>query len=575
MTRSNLLAAMLALSLTALGCSSGNPVAPPAEGGSGGGGGGGGGGGSITYTVTVSAAPSELLAGGSEPATLTVTARRTDTGQAPADGTAVVVTTDQGSLGVNEAASPVQTMSLQIAAGQAQTSFFPPARVTTANLLAQVGQSVGSLAVPIVSTLPNTFYLTAVSPNVGNPDGGDLVTIRGAGFTEPLRVLFGAVVARVVDVPGATAIVVDTPASAQPVAEGSSLVVDVTVTNDLTAAMPATDTLAGAFTYQAGAPESPPPFYLTQVQPNSGSPDGGEAVAVLGAGFRQPLQVQMGGRTAQVTAVTSTRISVVTPASAQPVAAGATLAVDVTVTNGLDDATPASATLPGGFIYDGGAAPEPVVVTALSPSSGPYTGGTVVTVTGSGFASPVAVELAGVRQEDETVVSATEVQFTTAAVSVTMCPAGGALPVMGLTVTDLGSGTAGTAALTFTYEVPLPLVSRISPTAGPQLGNTLVSIEGEGFEAPARVVFARGGDSYAGVVQSVASTLVTVSSPSVPDTFFPEVDCVTTDGDAGKRYVPVTADLAITDQSTGCADTFPNAYTYQPTFPQCRVVTPP
>lgn len=572
MRHSTLCALVLAASTCGLllfSCDSGNPVAPEAPQDPGNGGGGSG------FTVTVTANPPELLAGGSEPSTLTVTARRQDNQQSPPDGTAATVSVDQGSLGVNNPANPVRLATVQLVNGQGQVSFFPGAQVATANVLVQVGQSLGRATVSILDALPSDFFITAVEPGVGSAVGGERVLVRGAGFKEPVRVTFGGVAGRVVGLESSAVIVVDTPPAAQAPAPGTSVAVDVTVTNELTAPTPATDTLPGGFFYTEDPDPVPEPVFVTAVQPRTGTAAGGDSVVVLGGGFRAPLRVELGGKAGQVISFTSTQISVVTPSSPQPVAAGATLAVAVKVVAALDENPPQEATLPGGFTFDGGAAPIPVVVSSLSPGEGPYTGGTVITVIGSGFVSPVAVTLGGVGQQSPTVVSSTQVQFTTAALAVAQCPAGGVVQVTGVTVTNLGSGSSGSGLLTFNYRVPLPRVRRISPTAGPQLGNTVVSIEGEGFESPSRVNFVKGDQQFSAVVQGTpTATLVRASSPRVPDTLFPEVDCVNHENLPGKRFVPVTVDIQVENQVTGCADSFGNAFTYNPTFANCRVVTP-
>ncbi len=558
---------LLLVALTT-GCNSGNPVASsPTEPGPSP---------TVQYSVSVSASPSEVVAGTTEPTTLTVTVRRQDNQQSPPNGTEVAISVDQGSLGVASNDTPVRVVTLALASGQAQVSLFPGTQVGQANVLAQVASSIGRLTVPFLETRPNTFFLTGVSPNAGGAEGGELVNVRGAGFREPLRVSFGGVQARVVDVPSSSQIVVEIPVPAQTPAVGTVLPVDVAVTNALTDPAPVTDTLAGGYTYRGEVEPPPPtPVFLTGVQPGTGPPEGGTTVALSGGGFVSPLQVRIGGKTAVVQSVSASRILVQTPSSATPVPAGSTLPADVTVVVALGSADEQTATLPGGFTYDGGAAPDPVVVSALSPGEGPASGGTLVTVTGSGFVSPVAVVLGGVRQTSEQVVSSTELRFTTARVTVAACPAGGVQTAMGLTVTNLGSGSSGTASLVFSFQVPLPRIRRVSPTVGGQLGNTVVTIEGEGFEAPVRVAFAEGAQQFAGVVQgTVQPGQVRVSSPAVPDSLFPEADCITIDNRTGKRYLPVTLDVVIENQSSHCTDTFPNAFTYNPTFPECRPTTP-
>ncbi len=84
--------------------------------------------------------------------------------------------------------------------------------------------------------------------------------------------------------------------------------------------------------------------------------------------------------------------------------------------------------------------------------------------------------------------------------------------------------------------MPLPVITRISPTSGSQLGNTLVSIQGSNFATSTRAEFIIGSEVYAGVVQSGSTTtLVRVASPRLPDSAFPEGDCTTSEGQAGKR----------------------------------------
>lgn len=560
--RTSLPLVLAGAALLALACDSGNPVEPapvqppgPNE----------------TFQITLTAVPERLQAGSAEPATVTVTVRRRDDGLAPPDGTEVAVNTDRGSLGVDD---PAETLAiLELAGGRAQVSFFPGAEVGEATLVAQVSTSLGSLTVPIVEALPSSFFLTGVSPATGGPDGGESVTITGAGFEEPLRVAFGGVVATVTAV-SAGSIAVLTPPSAIPLVPGQSIAVDVSVTNTLTDPEPPTDTLPGAYTYFRDAP---PGFFLVEVRPNRGDPAGGTPVSIFGGGFRPPVTVDFGGSTATDPVVVSDgEIRVTTPESPMPVGTGESLPVNVTVTNALGSETSTVQVLPGGFVYFRDA-PEQIVVTGLAPASGDSLGGTRVTLTGRGFPAEAAVELAGLRQLDETTVSSTEIEFTTAGVDLGECPPGAVLPQVGVTVTDLASGNQGSAPLTFTYRLPTPRVDRISPTSGGQSGGTSVTLEGAGFEAPLRVVFARGGSELAAQVQSVASDRVRVLSPRVPDDLFEEVDCVvdTTPPQAGKRYVAVTADVRVENLAAGCADVLPNAYTYNPDDTTCRPVQPP
>src|SRR5690349_10076479 len=96
------------LALALAGCQSDSPTEP-------------GGGGPVatpkppgpvtTFSVPVTVGPTQLVAGDSNPANVTVDVRRNDTGQPPADLTQVVVTTSLGNF--NNATGP-QEVTLQL-----------------------------------------------------------------------------------------------------------------------------------------------------------------------------------------------------------------------------------------------------------------------------------------------------------------------------------------------------------------------------------------------------------------------------------------------------------------------------
>ena len=548
------LVGLMGATLLALACDSGNPVVPvdpgnPAPG--------------AEFNVSLSIQPSELIAGSGEPGTLSVSVTRTSDNMPAADGTLVNVNTNLGDFGTGSM-GPITVQTLVVEAGVAVTNLFPAAEQGTATVIAEVGQSTGQLTVPFVASTTGPFFITRVDPNSGSPDGGEVVDVIGGGFRQPLRVDFAGVQATVLSVsPSGGRITVRTPPSTMPVTPGTPLPVDVQVTRNLDTEAEMT-ILPGGFFYTLGGDA----VFVTEVVPNTGGPDGGEIVRVLGGGFRTPIRVDFGTRAGQSpTLVSSGEIQVVVPAPETAVGAGGSLLVDVTVTSALDQPTAASAVLTGGYLYQG---VQAVTVSALSPGQGPYTGGTSVTITGQGFEGPVSVELGGIRQLDEQVVSATEVTFTTAGVGVEMCPANGLLPQMGVTVTNLGSGDSGTANLTFNYQVPSPTIDRVAPSVGPQLGNTSMTVEGQGFEDPVRVALAVGDQEFVATVQSFSGTAVVTSTPTLPDSVFAEVDCTTADDRAGKRYINLNTDVRLTNLGSGCTDTVPNAYTVEPTDASCR-----
>src|SRR5690606_25849044 len=112
---------------------------------------------------------------------------------------------------------------------------------------------------------------------------------------------------------------------------------------------------------------------------------------------------------------------------------------------------------PGEFTYT--AVPDAPAITGLTPTSGPVAGGTVVTITGTGFTGATGVTFDGTAGTAFTVDSDTQITVTT--------PAHAAGPV-DVTVMTLG-GTS--APGTFTYVAPdAPVISGIAPDSGPVAG---------------------------------------------------------------------------------------------------------
>lgn len=211
-------------------------------------------------------------------------------------------------------------------------------------------------------TLDGAPSLVSLSPISGGTAGGTVVTITGAGFRTGATVSFGSTPATAVTVVSDTELTATTAARAIGV-------VSVSVRNpDNQAAV-----LERAFRYV----EAPS---LTSVAPTSGGIAGGDVVRVTGVGFTQSTRVTFDGVEAtSVSFISTTELDAVTPAHAPG-------AVDVTV-----DVEGATATLAGGFEFVRG----PPSVGTVAPNSGPIEGGTLVTITGSGFLEGATVSFGG------------------------------------------------------------------------------------------------------------------------------------------------------------------------------------
>jgi hypothetical protein len=182
---------------------------------------------------------------------------------------------------------------------------------------------------------------------------------------------------------------------------------------------------------------------VTSVAPNSGAAAGGTAVPITGSGFTGATAVSFGGNAAaSFNVVSATSITATSPAGSG--------IVDVTVTTSAETSATGAA---DGFTYT--AAPT---VTAVSPNSGPNSGGTNVTITGTYLAGATAVSFGGTPATNVNVASATSITATS--------PAGSG--VVNVTVTAAGGTSATGAADRFTYG---PVVA---PT-----GRTFVSASGD------------------------------------------------------------------------------------------------
>ena len=142
----------------------------------------------------------------------------------------------------------------------------------------------------------------------------------------------------------------------------------------------------------------------------------------------------------------------------------------------------------------------PTTVTGLSPTLGPVAGGTLVTITGTGFTGPTAVDFGTTAATSVTVVSDTSITAESP-------PGTGAVDV---TVTATGGTSPTSPADEFTY-VAAPAVIGPEPDSGPAAGGTLVTITGTGFTGATAVDF---GTTAATSLTVVSDTTITADSPA-------------------------------------------------------------
>lgn len=152
--------------------------------------------------------------------------------------------------------------------------------------------------------------------------------------------------------------------------------------------------------------------------------------------------------------------------------------------------------------------PPPPTVAGCSPGSGVTTGGTAVTVSGSGFsaAGVTTVKFGGVSATSVSVISST----TLSCISPAM-PVAGGVPVE--VTNQNGTGSLPNAFM-YTWPSGTPTIVTLAPGNGPTSGGTLVYITGSNFDAATRFRF--GATTWALASITLAPTLAMVITPAAP-----------------------------------------------------------
>lgn len=528
------------------------------------------------YNVTVTANPPSIVAASGTPSTVTVNVRRTDNGQPPADLTKVTLTTTLGEFG--SAGSGQKTVEVQLVNGRAQAVLFPGTDIGTATVRADLDRSSGAANVQIGQA--STFFVSSVTPAVGTPQGGEQVTILGGGFDGPVRVTFNGAAAQVLSVTPTQIRVLAPSASAAGVSVGvgQSVPVSVGVTINYNETGTASDTLPGGFVYALGGGTQQPSVF--SISPTHGTNDGGTRVTIVGDGFQEPVQVMFGqgstasfdGVEAQVVEVTNNRIVAITPKASGFGQNNVNTLVDILIKN----RNTGFSTVASDFFKYG----NQVIITAMGPGSGPYTGGTRVTLHGQGFDEPATVCLGNpCIAQHVTNVSGTEITFVTSGVPVTECPRNGIITVTGVSVTNIDTGDSGSAAISFSYVVPLPIVFGVNPTSG-SVG-AQATISGQNFANNIQVVFGDPASGSSASIVSRSSSSIVVRVPTPPNGFTFSTEPCDGNGDGipnGTRSIPTPISVTVRNlDGTGCVSTLTNAFTINPTNTTCTgdTSTPP
>jgi hypothetical protein len=116
-------------------------------------------------------------------------------------------------------------------------------------------------------------------------------------------------------------------------------------------------------------------------------------------------------------------------------------------------------------------------LTGISASSGPATGGTSITITGTGFTGATSVHFGAAAATSFAVASSTSIT------AVSPAEPGGTVDV---TVTNAGGTSATSSADRFTF-VATPTVTGVSPNSGPLAGGNWVTVSGTHLAATSSV----------------------------------------------------------------------------------------
>ncbi|MER7757220.1 IPT/TIG domain-containing protein, partial [Kitasatospora sp. NPDC097643] len=136
------------------------------------------------------------------------------------------------------------------------------------------------------------------------------------------------------------------------------------------------------------------------------------------------------------------------------------------------------------------------VIASVSPASG--AAGSVVTLTGSGFAGVTAVRFGAVNASSFTVVSDTQITATV--------PAGSGTVQVTVVAWWWGATSNGVA---FTYAVAAPVIASVSPASG--AAGSVVTLTGSGFTGATAVRF---GAVNASSFTVVSATQITATVPA-------------------------------------------------------------
>jgi len=292
--------------------------------------------------------------------------------------------------------------------------------------------------------------LTSVTPNGGKKSEESLITLRGTGFQSTSEIT--------IDDSDCTPVVfIDSTLMkcTAPAKDAGDYTLTITNSNG--------QTTERSFTYK----DQP---VITSIEPDFGSNLGGTIITIFGSNFSTGATVKIGSRTCYDVTVDEDEGTITCTA---PIMSKGTY--NVTVTN--PDLQPA--TLNASYTAE-----EIPLITSLSVSSGPSSGGTTINIIGKNFSNTSTVSIGGVACATLTYFSSLRLNCVTAEMS---------SETYDVVVTNT-NGHSGTLENGFTF-IPPPEIEDVSPGFGRLTAGTEITITGSHFLSGATVAF--GTDSIA------------------------------------------------------------------------------
>jgi IPT/TIG domain-containing protein len=162
----------------------------------------------------------------------------------------------------------------------------------------------------------------------------------------------------------------------------------------------------------------------------------------------------------------------------------------------------------GTFTVTGGAPSTTPTILTVSPATGSTAGGTTLTIKGTNFVAGATVKIGPF---DATNVNVPDPTTVTAVTPLGPASENAGLP-LDVTVTN-PNGESAIARLSFSYFVPPPAITTMTPDKGSQNGGTSVTITGEGFTTAVVTTVTFGGVAATDVHVIDAVTLTATAPP--------------------------------------------------------------